>query len=68
LASLWQELGARARVLLEGWVTYTAVGSFLLCFFGYLMLRFHLTTFGITTDLDVLDERYLFHAEGDEGM
>jgi len=31
-----------------------------LYFFGYLTLRFHLTAFGVSTDLAVLDERYLF--------
>src|SRR5262245_15924647 len=40
---------------------YTALGSFLLYTFGYMSLRFHLSVMGITTDLDVLDERYFFH-------
>ena len=40
--------------------TYAGVGTFLLYFFGYLALRFHITALGIVTDLGVLDERYLF--------
>ncbi|HLN04621.1 MAG TPA: hypothetical protein VK335_35365 [Bryobacteraceae bacterium] len=39
---------------------FSALGTFILYFFGYLTLRFHLTAFGISTDLAVLDERYLF--------
>lgn len=42
------------------WTLFTAVGSFLLYLFGYLSLRFHLSAFGVATDLSVLDERYLF--------
>jgi hypothetical protein len=42
------------------WALLTAVGSFVLYLFGYLTLRFRLSTFGIATDLAVLDERYLF--------
>jgi hypothetical protein len=42
------------------WAVLTALGSFVLYLFGYLSLRFHLSTFGVATDLAVLDERYLF--------
>ena len=38
----------------------TATGSFLLYLAGYLSLRFHMTVLGVTTDLSLLDERYLF--------
>jgi hypothetical protein len=44
----------------QRWALLTAVGSFVLYLFGYLTLRFRLSTFGIATDLAVLDERYLF--------
>jgi hypothetical protein len=42
------------------WATYSALGTFLLYLFGYLTLRFQLSTYGVATSLDVLDERYLF--------
>jgi len=42
------------------WTTYAAFGSFLLYLFGYLTLRFQLSTFGVATDLDLFDEKYVF--------
>jgi hypothetical protein len=42
------------------WALLTGIGSFLLYFFGYLSLRFHLSVLGVDTGLSVLDERYLF--------
>ncbi|MBV9405794.1 MAG: hypothetical protein JO211_10650 [Acidobacteriaceae bacterium] len=42
------------------WAGYSAFGSFLLYLFGYLALRFQLYTYGVATNLDVFDERYLF--------
>jgi hypothetical protein len=48
-----KELGA-------GWAGHAALGSFAVYVLGYLALRFHLMSFGVMTDLDVLDERYLF--------
>lgn len=42
------------------WALFTGIGSFLLYFFGYLSLRFHLSVLGVGTGLAVLDERYLF--------
>ena len=42
------------------WALFTTLGSFFLYLFGYLSLRFHLSTFGVATDLALLDERYLF--------
>ncbi|WP_263381245.1 hypothetical protein [Granulicella arctica] len=42
------------------WTAYTAFGSFLLYLFGYLTLRFQLSTYGLATNLDVFDEKYLF--------
>jgi hypothetical protein len=46
--------------LAAGWAGYAALGSFVLYLLGYLGLRFHLMSFGVTADLAVLDERYLF--------
>ena len=42
------------------WTAYSAFGSFLLYLFGYLTLRFQLSTYGVATNLDVFDEKYLF--------
>jgi hypothetical protein len=42
------------------WATYAGFGTFLLYLFGYLTLRFQLNTYGIATNLDVFDEKYLF--------
>jgi hypothetical protein len=46
--------------LAGAWAGYGALGSFVLYLCGYLALRFHLMAFGVTSDLAVLDERYLF--------
>jgi hypothetical protein len=42
------------------WALFTTLGTFFLYLFGYLSLRFHLSTFGVSTDIAVLDDRYLF--------
>ena len=42
------------------WTTYSALGTFLLYLFGYLALRFQLSTYGVATNLDVFDEKYMF--------
>jgi hypothetical protein len=60
VADLLQELHGRVKALGSEWATYSVVGSAALYLVGYLALRFHLTVFGIGTDLAVLDERYLF--------
>lgn len=41
------------------WTTYAGLGTFLLYLFGYLTLRFQLNTYGVATNLDVFDEKYL---------
>ncbi len=38
----------------------TALGSVAVYLFGYLVLRFQLTTYGVVTDLDAFDEKYFF--------
>jgi len=42
------------------WSAFTALGSFFLYLLGYLTLRFQLSTYGVATNLDLLDEKYLF--------
>jgi len=42
------------------WTAYAALGSFLLYLLGYLTLRFQLSTYGVATNMDVFDEKYLF--------
>jgi hypothetical protein len=39
---------------------YSAAGVAILYLFGYLALRFQLTLYGVATNLDAFDERYLF--------
>jgi hypothetical protein len=46
--------------LLAQWGIITAIASFGTYVLGYLVLRFQLTALGLGTDLDLLDERYLF--------
>jgi len=54
------EGGEKGKKVEGAWVAFAAIGSFILYFLGYLTLRFHLTALGVSTDLAVLDERYLF--------
>jgi hypothetical protein len=42
------------------WPAYAAFASFLTYLIGYLTLRFQLSTYGLATDLDLFDEKYLF--------
>jgi hypothetical protein len=42
------------------WSAFAALGSFLLYLLGYLTLRFQLSTYGVATNLDLLDEKYFF--------
>jgi hypothetical protein len=42
------------------WTAVAALGSFLLYLLGYLTLRFQLSTYGVATNLDLIDEKYLF--------
>jgi hypothetical protein len=55
-----QNLPEKIKSLTGSLTAYTALGSFVLYFFGYLTLRFRLTMLGVNTDLAVLDERYFF--------
>jgi hypothetical protein len=55
LSTLAEKLGD----VLGKWTSVAAVGTFLLYLFGYLALRFQLSTYGVVTNLDVFDQRYL---------
>jgi hypothetical protein len=60
MAEPWSEFTEKLGSLASKWTGYAAFGSFLLYLFGYLTLRFELSTYGVTTNLDILDEKYLF--------
>lgn len=60
MTSTWDEVSEKLKALAGSWPGYVALGSFALYVMGYLSLRFHLTALGIGTDLDVIDERYVF--------
>ena len=57
---MWTTLLQKIKEIGASWSLYTTLGSFLLYFLGYLVLRFQLSTWGVATDLAVLDERYFF--------
>lgn len=57
---MWSTLLEKLKGVSATWSVYTALGSFILYFLGYLVLRFQLATWGVITDLSVLDERYFF--------
>ncbi len=50
----------RLKNLLSDWKSASAIGVAVLYVLGYLSLRFHMTAIGISTELALLDERYLF--------
>jgi hypothetical protein len=60
VTELWNELTEKLGSLVGKWTSFTALGSFLVYLMGYLALRFQLSTYGIATNLDAWDERYLF--------
>ena len=60
MAQLWQEFTDKFGGLIGKWTALAAFGSFVLYLFGYLALRFQLTTYGVATNLDAFDEKYLF--------
>jgi len=60
MAELWNEIAEKVGNLAGKWTSYAALGSFLLYLAGYLTLRFQLSTYGVATNLDVFDEKYLF--------
>lgn len=60
MSDLWNGLTEKLANLAGKWTAYGALGSFLLYLFGYLALRFQLSTYGVATNLDLFDEKYLF--------
>src|SRR5215469_1909704 len=60
MAEFWDKVGEMLGGLATKWTGYAAVGTFLLYLFGYLALRFQLSFYGVDTNIDVFDEKYLF--------
>ena len=60
MAELRDKAGEMLGGLATKWTGYAAVGSFLLYLFGYLALRFQLSFYGVDTNIDAFDEKYLF--------
>jgi hypothetical protein len=60
MAKLWKDFTEQLGSLAGKWSAYAALGSFLLYLLGYLTLRFQLSMYGVATDLDIFDEKYLF--------
>jgi hypothetical protein len=60
MAELWNDFTEKLGSVAGKWTVYAAFGSFLLYLLGYLTLRFQLTTYGVSTNLDLFDEKYLF--------
>jgi hypothetical protein len=60
MAELWNDFTEQLGSLAGKWTAYAAFGSFLLYLLGYLTLRFQLSTYGVATNLDIFDEKYLF--------
>ena len=60
MAELWNDLNEKLGSLAGRWTAYAAFGSFLLYLLGYLTLRFQLSTYGVASNLDIFDEKYLF--------
>jgi hypothetical protein len=60
MGELWNDFTEKFGNFAGKWTGYAAVGSFLLYLLGYLTLRFQLSTYGVATNLDLFDEKYLF--------
>jgi hypothetical protein len=60
MAELWNDFTEQLGSLAGKWTAYAAFGSFVLYLLGYLTLRFQLSTYGVATNLDIFDEKYLF--------
>src|SRR3954470_24740202 len=48
---MWSTLLEKVKGVGATWSVYTALGSFVLYFLGYLVLHFQLATWGVITDL-----------------
>jgi len=60
MSELWKNFAEKLGGVAGKWTAYTAFGSFVLYLLGYLALRFQLSVYGVATNLDVFDEKYLF--------
>ena len=60
MSDFWTDLKQSITSVAGNWASYLALGSFVVYLLGYLVIRFHLTVWGVGTDLSVVDERYLF--------
>jgi hypothetical protein len=60
MSSFASDLKSAIENLAGKWTSYTAFGTFILYLMGYLTLRFQLSEYGLATNLDVFDEKYLF--------
>lgn len=60
MSDFWADLKQNITSVAVNWASYLALGSFVVYLLGYLVIRFHLTVWGVGTDLSVVDERYLF--------
>lgn len=60
MTEFWDKTGEMLSGLATKWTGYAAIGSFLLYVFGYLVLRFQLSVYGVATSIDAFDEKYLF--------
>jgi hypothetical protein len=60
VADLWNDLTSALASIAGKWTGYAALGTFLLYLFGYLALRFELSMYGVATNSDTFDEKYLF--------
>ena len=58
--SIGRKLGDALAVVVAKWSVWMAVASFVVYVLGYISLRFRLTALGVGTDLELVDERYLF--------
>lgn len=56
----FDDLVTRVTSVTGKWPSFTAFLSFFVYLVGYLALRFQLSAYGVATNLDVWDERYLF--------
>lgn len=60
MTELWNDFTEKLGSLARKWTACAAFGSFLLYLLGYFTLRFRLSTYGVATNLDIFDEKYLF--------
>jgi hypothetical protein len=60
MSELSEKIWGKLKDIFGNWASYVTLGSFLMYLLGYLATRYYLTVMGVGTDLQVLDERYVF--------